>query len=107
MTLRQEKINNLIKHLVATFLESETNKTSLITVTNCEVSRDLKNATVFITVFPEDKESAVLDFVKRKRSDAKDFLKKHMTTRTVPFLDFEIDLGEKNRQRIDWLLNQH
>ncbi|MDQ5901691.1 MAG: ribosome-binding factor [Patescibacteria group bacterium] len=106
MTLRQEKINNELKEVVARFLEVESNKTSLITVTHLDVSPDLKNAKIYITVLPESKEKAALDFCKRKRTDIKHEIKKRMSLRNIPFVDVEIDKGEKNRQRIHELFVQ-
>jgi ribosome-binding factor A len=101
---RNEKISNLIKELSANFLERENNHTSLITVTSCNVSPDLKKATVFITVLPDEKEHNALLFAKRKRGELRAYFKKQMTTKVIPFIDIEIDKGEKNRQKIDELL---
>ncbi|MEI7810736.1 MAG: ribosome-binding factor A [bacterium] len=104
MSERNEKVSNLIKELSASFLGRENNRTSLITVTSCTSSPDMKRATIFITVLPENKEHDALDFAKRKRADLRDFLKKNMQTKIIPFIDIEIDRGEKNRQKIDELL---
>lgn len=95
---------NFIKELGAKFLSRETNKTSLITVTGASVSPDLKRATLYITVLPEAKEREALGFAKRKRAELREFLKKNMNVKVTPFLEVEIDKGEKNRQRIDQLL---
>ena len=104
MTLRNEKVANMIKELSATFLGRENNKTSLITVTGCNTSPDLKRATVLITVLPDSKEREALEFAKRQRRDLREFLKKNMEIKTIPFVDIIIDKGEKNRQKIDELL---
>lgn len=106
MIQRNEKVANLIKELSAQFLERENNHTSLITVTSCNTSPDLKRATIFITVLPDEKEHDALDFAKRKRADLRQYLKKNMTTKIVPFIDIQIDRGEKNRQKIDELLRE-
>jgi ribosome-binding factor A len=107
MSIRQEKVNNEIKAVVANFLEAESNNLSLITVMSVDVSPDLKNAKILISVLPEGKEKAALDFCKRKRSEIKQELKKKMNLRVIPFVDIEIDKGEKNRQKIhDLLLEQ-
>lgn len=82
----------------------ESSRTSLITVTSASVSPDLKRATIFITALPESKEKTALLFAKRKRGEMREFLKKYMHTKVVPFLEVEIDRGEKNRQKIDELL---
>jgi len=105
MTLRQEKLIKLIQKLSADFLEGESNRTSLITVTGASISSDLRKAEIFITVLPADKELDALNFVKRKRSDLRDYLKKKTKMRVLPFLEFVIDKGEKNRQRIEELSN--
>lgn len=106
MTDRQEKISNLIRQYTAEFLMRENNQTSLITITSASVSPDLKRGTVFMTVLPETKEKAALDFAKRKRPEIRDYLKKNMQTKVIPFIDIEIDKGEKNRQKIDELLRE-
>ena len=106
MTNRNKKVTNFIKELGAQFLGRENNRTSLITVTSATVSPDLKRATIFITVLPEEKERAALEFAKRKRGEFREFLKKNMQTKMIPFIDIAIDLGEKNRQKIDELLRE-
>ena len=104
MNQRNEKVANKIKELAAQFLGRENNKTSLITVTSATTSPDLKRATIFITVLPNSKEKSALDFVRRKLKDLREYLKKNMPIKIIPFLDVAIDLGEKNRQKIDELL---
>ena len=101
---RNEKVANNIKELAAQFLGRENNRTSLITVTYCSTSPDFKKATIFITVLPESKEEAALNFIKRNLGDLREFLKKNMPIKIIPFLDVAIDKGEKNRQKIDELL---
>lgn len=106
MNQRNEKVANRIKELAAQFLNRENNKTSLITVTDASCSPDLKRATIFITVLPTEKEKIALEFVKRKLGELREFLKKNLPIKIIPFLDAAIDLGEKNRQRIDELLRE-
>ncbi len=106
MSERNEKVANYLKELTAEFLGRENNRTSLVTVTSATCSPDLKRATVFITVFPTAKEKTALEFAKRKRPELREFFKKKMTTKNIPFVDIAIDLGEKHRQKIDELLRE-
>ncbi len=106
MSNRDEKIKEILHDLGARFLLLEGNNSSLLTVTSVELTRDGKRATIFFTVFPEDFEKTALEFAKRKRSEFKEFVKEHSKLGRIPQLDFEIDSGEKNRQKIDSLLNQ-
>ena len=103
MAYRQEKIIEQIHHLSADFLERESNRGSLITVTSVILSDDAKEATIYVTVLPDSKEKAALDFLKRRRSDFKEYFKKHSAIGRIPFFDFQIDLGQKNAIRIDEL----
>lgn len=103
-TQRLEKINKELRKHIASFVERESNKTSLVTVTRCQVTSDLKNVTVFISVLPVEREDQAVSFLSRRKWDARDYVKKHMTMRIIPFVEFVIDHGEKNRQNIDQLL---
>jgi len=100
---RQEKIEELLRHVTSSFIGEVSGVNSLITVTRTSVSKDLKKATVYITVIPEKEEKRALEFVKRKGSELRHRAKKQLSTRTLPFFEFEIDYGERNRQRIDEL----
>jgi ribosome-binding factor A len=106
MDQRTDRVANMIKELGALFLERESNQTSLISVTSCHVTPDLKSATLFISVLPLESEGGALAFAKRKRKDLRAYLRKNMKSKSVPFIDIAIDQGEKNRQRIDELLRK-
>jgi len=105
MAYKEERISTLLKNLAANFLERESSRTSLITVTGISISKDFKKADILISVLPERDEDTALAFAKRKRSDLRDFIKKQTRMRVLPFFDFKIDRGERNRQRIDELSN--
>lgn len=105
-TIRDERVTEILRDLGARFLELNGNNSSLITVTRVTLSADGKSATILFTVFPDDYQKTALEFAKRKRSEFKQFVKENSKLGRIPMLDFEIDLGEKNRQKIDALLNQ-
>ncbi|OGG71146.1 hypothetical protein A3F27_01930 [Candidatus Kaiserbacteria bacterium RIFCSPHIGHO2_12_FULL_53_13] len=100
---RQTQIGEAIAHLAGEFFARESNRQSLITVTRADVSPDIKNVTVYFSVLPEKFEDAALNFAKRVRSDFREYLKEYSVLRYLPTVDFALDLGEKNRQRIDEL----
>lgn len=102
---REEKVAEVIREFAGKFLLEEAGSKSLITVTNIKIGGDLKHATVYFTVYPEDGEKSALDFAKRKRSEFKEYLKDNSGLARIPQIDFEIDLGEKNRQLIDNISN--
>jgi len=105
-TIRSDRKTEIIRDLAARFLHEEGNGSSLITVTSVQMSRDEKYATILFTAFPDTQEKTALEFAKRKRSEFKAFVRQNSTLGRVPFFDFALDLGEKNRQKIDGLLNE-
>lgn len=105
MSIKNERTVEVIKDLAAKFLDYEGNKSSLITVTSLDISKDGKKCTIFFTVFPDNLQKTALEFAKRKRSEFKKYVQNNSKLGRIPFMDFEIDMGEKNRQKIDELLN--
>lgn len=102
---KDEKIEQLIKNLAATFVQQESNRISLITVTNVILGDLAKRATILFTVMPEHKQDEALDFLKRKRGEFQDYVRNNSRIGRVPLFDFALDIGEKNRQKLDNLLN--
>lgn len=101
MENRDEKLKDLIKKVAAEFMQRESNYTSLLTITDVSVSDRGQRATIFFTVLPESKEKAAIGFAKRSRAEFREFFASKARMRALPFFDFEIDMGEKNRQHID------
>ncbi|MEK7558369.1 MAG: ribosome-binding factor A [Patescibacteria group bacterium] len=103
---RQNKVSEQLRRTAADFLEIESNKKSLITVTRAAISKNLKEATIFITVLPESYETTALNFTRRNAGEFREYTKSKMKLRILPFFSFEIDKGEKTRQKIDELGNK-
>ncbi len=101
---RDERLKKLLRVKAAEFFERESNGTSLITVTKCDISPDWKRATIYISVLPEDKEGEAITFIKRRLHDFREIVKKEATFKIIPFFEVALDIGEKNRARIDELL---
>ena len=101
MNQKDEKLKELIKAVAAEFMQRQSNYTSLITITDVSIADRGKRATIFFTVLPNSKEKGAMDFAKRKRAEFREFFANKARMRALPFFDFEIDKGEKNRQHID------
>ncbi len=104
MDAHKEKLEEQIRRLSAEFLERESNREALVSVTHAMLTPDTKSVIIYLSVLPETKEKPVLDFAKRMRTEMRTYLKEHTKSRVIPYVDFEIDLGEKHRQKIDNLL---
>ncbi len=103
---RKTKIEEQVREIAARIIERESNKTALITVTRVEIYDRARTGTIFFTTLPVSGEESALNFIKRLRPEIRAEVKKRMNIHTIPFLDVEIDNGEKARQNIDALLRQ-
>lgn len=104
MTLRQEKINSLLQEIASSFIKSRIESSAFITVMRAQISPNLKSAKIFISVMPENKEKEVINMIKKKNNNFKNYCKSRLKIKFLPSFNFEIDTGEKNRARIDELL---
>ncbi len=101
---RQSKVAEEIAHRAGEFLVRYVRAGgSLVTVTHADIAPDLKKVTIFVSVLPKSHEEESLRMLKRLRTDFHDYLKAKTVLRNVPTVDFAIDYGEYNRQRIDEL----
>ena len=93
----------MIHRLAAQFISEESSKSSLITVTRVELSPTGKEGKIFFTTLPESEEDTALKFLERKGPEFKRYVRDESRLGFVPHLDFKIDYGERNRQRLDEL----
>lgn len=103
---RNERARSVLTTLVADFIRNESNSSPLITVTRLEASPDFHRVDIFVTVYPSGREEESLIFLKRKGSDLRDYIKKNGRLRAIPFFDFVIDYGDKNRLNIDEIAHE-
>lgn len=101
MSKRGEQAKEILIQLAGQFLAREASPQSLITITRAEMGPDMKVITFYISVFPPTAEKGALDFCKRERSAFREYVKEKSALNFPPTMDFELDFGEKNRQRID------
>ena len=104
MSYKQDRFEEILRDMAARFVALESNRKSMITVTRVAADDQASVATIYFTVFPDSQEAAVLDFLKRQRSDFRAFVKENARLMRIPFFDFDIDRGEKHRQRIDEII---
>ncbi len=103
MVRRHNQVEEVVAKLAADFVAREFPVKALVTVTHAEMPDNYKEATIYISVLPVTLEQEVIKFAKRLRTDLKDYIRKNSKLHPIPTVDFEIDLGEKNRQRVDEL----
>ena len=95
------RFEEIIRDLAAHFVLTESSGDGLITVTKVEADGKGEHTKIFITVFPESSEEKAIAFLKRRRSDFRDFVATKAKLFRIPFFDFVVDKGEKNRIKVE------
>ena len=98
-----ERQAEALRTAAAEYLAREANRNTLITVTRTQMSEDGKRAVIYITVYPETGETAALAFANRNRGELGRFLSERTKGMRIPKFEFEIDMGDKNRRRLEEL----
>lgn len=108
MSFRLEKISKLIKEEISLIFLHKIQDTSigLVTVTKVVISPDLRNAKIYLSVFPNDKRESSVTKVNEMHGFIRTELAARMTTRYVPDLKFLLDDSADYVEHIDTLLKK-
>lgn len=105
---RQHRLNQLLREEIAKLLDHETEDpqlATLISVTEVDVSSDLKQARVFVSVLADEQGAEAT--LKRLRHAARFFrreLAERLNLRHTPDLDFQLDTSIARGSRVLHLL---
>ncbi|TSC91205.1 MAG: Uncharacterized protein CEN90_587 [Parcubacteria group bacterium Licking1014_17] len=106
MTERLPKVNELLRKEVGAALKSEISTDAVVTVTRAEVSRTMEHATVWVSVFPEDKAEEVLNKIKADIYQIQQIINKRLFMRIVPKIRFEIDKSMEKVTKVEEVLEK-
>lgn len=101
--VRDEKALSRLTELAAKYIAREAGRSTLITPMRSILSSDRKYATIFVSIFPDQEREHALKFLNRHGDLFRDFLKKQGRFAVLPFVKFEFDYGEENRQNVEQL----
>lgn len=102
---KHNRIEKILHRLAAEFVRREASDSSLLTITRVQLSPTGREARVFFTTLPESKQETARKFLERKTPDFKSYVRDNSRIGIIPRVDFTIDFGERNRQRLDELSN--
>jgi ribosome-binding factor A len=103
---RHVRLAGILKELIATYIRNEANSNPMITLTNLDLSADMRKVIVFVTTIPDGREEDAVIFLKRNATDIRNYLKKNARIKNIPHLEFMVDAGEKHRQHMDELVKE-
>lgn len=107
-TLRQEKANSFLKNLVAEAIGREIDLPAncLLTVTAVDISPDLLQATISLSVLPFSEQAAVLGQVIRRKKIIQKEIAQKFKSRHTPLLRFVSDDKQEKASKIISLLDE-
>ncbi len=93
MSLRQDKISNLVKETLSMiFLQKlKDPNLGLVTITSAKVTPDLKIAKVYLSVYEKDRREYVIEHIEAMKGVIRSELAKSISLRITPELHFYID----------------
>lgn len=109
MTQRQERVEELLKVEISEILQREMQdpRIGFVTITDVEITPDLRHARVFISIMGDDaKKDESMKALKRAAGFIRSELGKRIRMRTTPEIEFKIDDSIDRGVRILELLEQ-
>lgn len=109
MSIRTDKVAEEIKHQLAGILSRDLAelRLGLVTVTRVRISKDLKNAKVYVSfIGNKDSTEVCLEKVNNRKKQIRMHLGANMHLRYVPELDFYFDDNMEYASRIDEIIKE-
>ena len=88
---RQEKINSLIKDFAGKFIGQTIGGGVFASITRVETSNDLREATIYLSVFPEDKQEYAVAKLKKELGVLRTQLSDKGGLANAPHIDIAIE----------------
>ena len=107
MSLRQEKISNLVKETLSLIFLQKVKDPNLgfITILRAKVSPDLKNANVYISIYEKEKRKYVMEHIESIKGFLRSELAKRVNLRITPELNFFLDETQDYVDKMNEILN--
>jgi ribosome-binding factor A len=108
MSLRMEKVNELVRQKTAEIVAKEVSfkPGAFVTVTKARVSPDLRHAAVSVSVLPLSEGEYVLKTLKKELYSLQRSLNRQLHMKPLPRIAFELDSTEDEAQKVEDILRE-
>ncbi|MFN7020228.1 MAG: 30S ribosome-binding factor RbfA [Phycisphaerales bacterium] len=104
MSHRHEQLESTLKRAVqqvlAHGLQDPRANGAMITVTDLTIAKDLKNATVMVSIYPEQRQKLVMHAVRHAAAHIRHEVSELVAMRAVPHISFELDIRLKRQAEV-------
>jgi len=107
MTLRTDKVSSLIREELGAMISREYRDKGFITITDVQMTPDLKIAKIYVSVFGSDKvKQDTLDMLEEQKAHIRGYLGHTVRLKFTPSLQFYLDDTLDRAERINKLLRE-
>lgn len=85
------KVLSALVHVAAEYINRESNRQSLITVTRVALDARGREAYIYVSIYPDDHAHAALDFLNRNHDEFKQFVRSRLKMHDIPRYRFVQD----------------
>lgn len=105
---RTQRLNILLREEIADLIMKKVKdpRIGFVTVTDVEISSDLKTAKVFISIMNDDDIDVSIEILNSARGFIRSELSKRVRLKYIPALEFKFDRSIRHGIRIDELLRE-
>ncbi len=107
MTKRIAQVQELLKEELGAILlrELDLPEDTFVTITRADVSPNLQQAKIYISVMPEEKGPEILRILQKEVYEMQQLLNKRLNMRPVPRIEWVLEEKTKEAQEIEQLLD--
>lgn len=108
MSQRTEQVGALLQKEISAIIarDIEPPRDCLITIMRATVSHDLKHATLFVSILPDNKTGSAMSLLERKKGEIQHILNQKLTMKFSPRIHWELDLTTRKYAAIDEALHK-
>jgi len=105
---RSQRVGDLVREEVADIImyRLKDPRIGFVTVTGVDMSPDMKNARVYVSVLKEEDRELTLDILNSSKSFIRSLLSKRLRMKFIPTVEFRFDTSIEYGYKIDKLLKE-
>ncbi len=109
MSHRIAQVEATLKKAIAEVLQrdlADPRVDAFVSITRVKISSDMANATIFVSIMPEEKQSKNIHGLRHATGHIRSLVLKKMATRTVPRIRFALDESLKKQAAVMEAINR-
>ncbi len=107
MPRRIEQLNELLQREIGAIIarDVEFPKGTMVTILSVRTSGDLKNATLAVSIFPDNKRGDILRILRKQSRSIAMLLQDRIPVHHIPSLTWSVDVTEQKAREVETLLD--